>query len=100
MHWGLLLAVYWSILFASAMVALTSELPSGYFVALLIAGVPLYFVTSRAIMSQYAEPVNDDIEMAETAELLLYPVRVADDVPTKVDRVTVDARAPHLRKLG
>lgn len=101
LHWGLLLVVYWSIVFASAMIELTSELSSLYFLVLLIAGVPVYLVASRAIMREYDVPEVLDSDASESARIIPFPNRNPDEeVELDAAHAALHARAPRMRKHG
>ena len=95
-YWGILLAVYLAILFASTMIALTADTNNAYLIALLAAGVPIYLIASRAIMSEYEAA---DTSASGDENVVAFPNR---HVQTAADiaQATAEARSPHLRKLG
>jgi cytochrome b561 len=93
MHWGVLLIVYLAILFATTMVMLTSGPANNYFALLLAVGVPIYFIASRALMTEdeSASSAATDLpgSVAES-NVVAFPERPAA-IPTDMN---------NLRKLG
>ena len=92
-HWGVLLIVYLAILFATSMVVLTSGSANGYFVMLLAAGVPIYFVASRAIMCEEEGAAGSPKALSASgaeSKPIAFPDRPA----------TLPADISNLRKLG
>ena len=103
MHWGILLIVYLAILFATAMVVLTSDAFSGLFVLLLAVGVPIYLISSRAIMSgQESSNARSQLELVSEPlsdpSLILFPER-GDAEATAELLQAAGARTPRIRKL-
>jgi hypothetical protein len=98
-HWGILLIVYLAILFATAMVELTSGTANGYLVLLLATGVPIYLITSRSIMRDEAHgPDSAGSSASLDAKVIEFPERLAADVD--VARAAAEVRTHQLRKLG
>ena len=96
LHWGLLLAVYWSILFASAMVSLTADVREAHFLLLLIAGIPIYFLASHAIMHGVSE--SEEHEAQEVENLISFPARPGL-IDTRLSKTSAEATRP-TRKAG
>ena len=102
-HWGLLLIVYLAILFATAMVSLTSQSGNGYFVLLLAAGVPIYVIASGAIMGGQKSaltgaPLTDAVEATPQpvdAKILPFPER-----RLPADHAAIEIHPIHRSKLG
>jgi hypothetical protein len=92
-HWGVLLIVYLAILFATSMVVLTSGSVDGYYVLLLVAGLPIYFVASKAIMCDEDGGLASSKGLQDHAidsNVVAFPDHPAK-LPTDIG---------HLRKLG
>jgi len=100
MHWGILLIVYFAILFATAMVELTSGSTNGYFLLLLAAGVPIYLIASRSVMGEHAiraEPVPS-VTIALDTNVVAFPKNSVQGID--LANAAAEARGHQLRKLG
>jgi hypothetical protein len=51
-HWGLLVPVYWAVLIPTALVVLTSQTNVVPFLALLLIGIPIYFVAANTLVNR------------------------------------------------
>ncbi len=78
LHWAILLAVYWAVLIAGSIIALTSDLNELYFVLLLAAGIPVYFIAANAITRQYDFTPPARVELPDAGTVLPAAVGTED----------------------
>lgn len=100
-HWGILLVVYLAVLFATSMVALTSQVPNGPFLLLLAAGIPIYIVASCTIMNDEprAHPRLEIVPQPEPEpKVVAFPDRAGAEATAEVVQAA-GARTPRIRKL-
>ncbi len=94
-HWALLVIVYLAIVFAMAMVSLTSDSMPALMPFLLLAGLPVYVVASGAIMAG-REPGAGEAELPVEADDKVTPFAPRRQHRADISRPVVGPR----RKAG
>ena len=100
-QWRILLVTYFAMLFGSTMVVLTADPPNGPMLVLLGAGVPIYFLASRAIMSS-GDAAHPRLEVVPQPpadpKIVPFPDRADAEATAEVVQAA-GARTPRIRKL-
>ena len=101
-RWGLLLAVYWSVLIPTALTVLTSQENLVLLLALLAIGVPLYVVAANAILDRYeAVAANPgDGTAHDQSDSNVTPFRPRARLPSSTEASAPMEGPGRLRKLG
>ena len=102
-HWGLLLVVYWALLVPTALVVLTSQANVVPFLALLCAGVPIYFIAANTIVNRCETPLGEgsqaQTDESDCSNVVLFTGRGLQVTPLDIAHVPAGRRS-HLRKTG
>jgi cytochrome b561 len=97
-HWGILLIVYFAVLFGATMVELTSGAANSYMLLLLAAGIPIYLVAARSIMWEPALTAPGASAVAGGGEAIM--IQFPNRKGVEIANATAESRGHQLRKLG
>jgi hypothetical protein len=104
LRWGLLLVLYWSVLFATSVLELTIDIPQPYIWLALALGLPVFYLVARQTIQPVAKLEQQPVAEFEAVDNVVpFPAPLPDTLDveaTPVSPTSRERRERRMRKLS